>query len=320
MDDVLAVSPQKSMPPTYSRYSTTDLTGKGDPTSTNMPRMPTLKGRERAMTTLIAQRPGTPPPASPLAYTTEPMLFDPRTPMAKPPIMINTGANPDAPLVLIPSTPSDLRAAVLGPMPTPTDSRHQLMAQMVSPAIFNSPVKRENDIAVPWTEPQLYDVEGDNDGEFMEKAELPDFEVAGALSPALQGVEDAEERSRIRSTRRASIVEEIGNLINQKESVTQLAGTSLGAFSIVGRAANRFKRSVPSLDARVQGLEEAAAPVPHRDFSFHKVAKHMNNAPAHPLAELSARRRWQRSAKAPAAAGSPEKCTFLGSCQCPDCR
>jgi hypothetical protein len=227
-----------------------------------------------------------------------------------PPPMINTGAAVDAPLVLIAASPSDPRAAVLGPRPTITDARHALMAQMVSPAIFNSPVKRVVDeVTIPWSEPQIYDVEGDNDGEyFVETSAVVDLPVVNAELQGVETVEDLEERSRIQETHRASVVEKIGRLTNNYPSSTSQEGIPRGSFAIVGRAPNRFQRTLPNLETRIRGLGNAAEV--QRNFSFSEIG----------LSDLSAQRRLAKSSKSAKTAVDPNECTFLGSCQCLECR
>jgi hypothetical protein len=228
--------------------------------------------------------------------------------------MINTGAAVDAPLVLIAASPSDPRAAVLGPKPTFADTRHALMAQMVSPAIFNSPVKRVIDeVTIPWSEPQIYDVEGDNDGEYLvpdlvETSAVVGLPVVNSESQGVRTVEDLVEQSRLQETQRASVVEKIGRLTNNYHLRTPQGGIPGGSFAIVGHAPNRFQRALPNLETRIRGLGNAAEL--QRNFSFSEIG----------LSDLSSRRRLAKSSKSAKAAVDPNECTFLGSCQCLECR
>ena len=369
--DPANLSPSKSMMGGPRRFSTTDLSGTFNPMGHNMPKLPSLRGRGGTMRGLAAITEADTRRMSIMSELAEPLelagpldvsvhealpqspggpnFAPPAPPALDQPVGLGAVAAQIAEGALTRSDIMTMAPKLTAP-PKAYDPRSAMMAQMVSPAIFNSPVNAKSDMPngiERWAAPELYDF--DDGTQIRTRPGTPeDYSVEeGVLDVSFaKGVPDIKPKTILndkeggslqdrwkKAARRASIAAQIAAMIN-----TPIKHDA--PFGLVGKAAKRMgapdgagddrRRSLQEGDKKLNEMPTLAAFRSKHTWTMHDEARKSLSeeggsaaAPANEFAAAAVSRSAPRRAPAPATpepAHDPNECTYLGSCQCPDCR
>lgn len=315
------------------RFSTTDLSGNFDPLGHNMPKLPSLRGRQGTIRGLAAVSENDTRRMSVQSELAEPLeLAGPldlsrsdaypgyMDEAAAPPPGMGTFAGAVAGAALTRADVPTIAPAPAAP-PKMYNPNMAMMAQMVSPAIFNSPVNSKSDMpdgVQRWAAPEVYDFDdgtmvrtrpGTPEDYAVEEGQLdvsfakgvPDIHPSTILNSKEGG--SLQDRWK-KAARRASIVAQITAMVNTPVKHD-------APFGLVGKAAKRM----------VGGPSVGGSGSSHLS-QFKQDDRKLNEMPT-----MSSFRPRTAMHEAPEAAvpivvptRDPDECTYLGSCTCPDCR